>query len=337
MSLFFGLPVYKKICEAGRSSSTVLAMPPTTRRYGRRGGARRVLLPPPEQKSSGSVPGNKAADDKVDDPLDIVLQMCKGEIVPNIPNLQLLHMMVVYGQCGGGEGLCVETLQGCQALQSRGYERYMRSLVATLSTGQSHNMQSMLVPNTWTDVMCKIQLDAEMSGMALVPSTSQEQLQQLQSFLLCMDAQCNGLCYELRMVDSPGMITRLSTSLTFCQDVDKAACMVRTWIRGEFSKWLQGFYECYSLACFEDGMRLPAPDDMGLSAKEFKDWNLVVHGIVHHRLRLLLEEHTRSAKDKEESVGLLEAWKMMRTAWRQAVFLQQVLSWAQLVSNIFRD
>ena len=237
-------------------------------------------------------------------PLDQVLDFCGGEIVENVPNIQLLHMILVYGQCGGGEGLCIETMQGCQTLQNQIYDKFMRSVVSTLSPAQACNLQSMIVPNNWTDTFCRLLLDTAIP--TAFASNHNDAMTQLEYI-------CNKRCFELRLVDSPTMIQQLK--------FPAASEDVHQWVKNSFIKWLCNFYECYSLCCFEH-MRLSS---MGLKKHEMKDWQMVVNGIVSKRIKLLKSQIIPSIQNLLSSSGSTTA-KVMEACWAQAVTLQQDLS-----------
>lgn len=239
-----------------------------------------------------------------DSPLQTVLEFCQGQIVQNVPNIQLMHMMMVYGQCCGGEGMCVETTQSCQLMQNRIYDKYMRSLVATLSPALSSNMQSVAVPHTWTDIFCRILLDsdAHISGDAEVPALIERILQ-----------TCNLQCFELRLMDAPSTIQLLPSPSSLLDDN-----IVSHWALNVFEKWVCSFYECYSLWCFES-MRLPSPVQMGLNKNEFRDWQAVVHGVVTKRLKDLKALHSENRKQNKP------LFKLLQTCWLMACTLHQDL------------
>ena len=94
-------------------------------------------------------------------PLDKVLEMCGGEIVPGVTNIQLFHFIMAYGHCGGGEGVCMDTIPRVMFVQSRIYERYISSVSHTFSGAMANNSQSKFVPNDWVDTFCKLTLDVD--------------------------------------------------------------------------------------------------------------------------------------------------------------------------------
>lgn len=158
-------------------------------------------------------------------PLDEVLEMCGGEIIPMVPNLQLFHFMLAYGHCGGGEGVCVDTIPRVMFVQSRIYERYISSISHTFSGAIANNSQSKFVPNDWIDTFCKLTLDADAgiprikklgaSFKAALLLSADGDARKKDMLLLQMGRDmdsCTGLfrraciqCYERRLVDMPSL------------------------------------------------------------------------------------------------------------------------------------
>lgn len=247
-------------------------------------------------------------------PLDHILELCGGTIVDNVPNIQLIHMMMVYGQCGGNDGICMETVQDCQELQTAIYNRYMRELVATLSPSQACNMQHLMAPNDWTDVFCRILLDQD-SWKQYFHSENGS----LEPFFQALEAVCKK-CMDLCMM-------HMQPSMCICvprharKGVPRSREDLSQWISQTFIPWVASIYEAYSLFRFDRESKLPAPSEMGLTAREFAEWQHIVHGLANRRLQYIKKKLIPSMLAGGDGME-----DLLGNCWRQAIFLQKELT-----------
>lgn len=159
--------------------------------------------------------------EKEENPLDAILAMCNGEIIPRIPNLQLLHFMLVYGHCGGAEGVCMDSTVRVECIQNRMFERHARSMTQNLSSARANNRQSKFAPNDWIDTFCKLMVDVNI-GLPRIrafaeslrrfqaaaaaadddddDNAKEELRKSIEGVSVMLQVSC-GQCYARRMVD----------------------------------------------------------------------------------------------------------------------------------------
>lgn len=135
---------------------------------------KRLLLPPNETPAA-----KRVREELPSNPLDELLDLCGGEIVPMVPNLQLFHFMLAYGHCGGGEGVCMDSIPRLMCVQSKIYDKQIACVTQTFSAAMSNNNQSKFTPNDWIDTFCKLMVDSDIGvpRMRKFAGTFREQLQ----------------------------------------------------------------------------------------------------------------------------------------------------------------
>lgn len=242
------------------------------------------------------------------DAMEDIMDFCNGEIVESVPNMQLMHMMLVYGPCGGGNGLCMGTVQWNQRLQSSIYSRYMHCVVNTLSPSQACNMQGMLVPNDYTDSFCRLLLDMDSAQSLITSSLSSDT--SLQTFMKELLQVCRR-CFDLRIIDC-------NSTITPPPELGKPDKNIQAWLKDVLLKWICSVYEAHALCCFEEKLRLPSPSRMGMSSGEFRNWQDVAGKIAQKRLNIL-KNHCIPDLVRDENLE-----KTLKMAWEQAVTLEVV-------------
>lgn len=244
-----------------------------------------------------------------DDPLDEILLMCKGEIVSRVPNLQLFHFMLVYGHCGGSEGVCMDSTFRVASIQNRIYERHMQSMTHNFSSAEANNYQSKFVPNDWVDTFCKLMVDANIgiprsqslaAAMRDPSSTLAKVRNEADALASMMQSGC-AQCYDRRIIDMPSSLPHpdiavakhFPSASVLAECGDKCKHALREWMQKLF-QWISCMYECSCLCCFEDlpasvhCLRVPSPKRMGMSKVEFDDWSSVITCMARRRVRSIL-------------------------------------------------
>ena len=235
---------------------------------------------------------------KMTDALDHIMGMCKGEIIPRIPNLQLFHFMTVYGHCGGSQGVCMDSTLRIARIQCKIYEKHVNSMTQNLSSANSNNGQSKFVPNDWIDTFCKLLVDINI-GMPRIQSLmdtlrkrteeeggggaapSWKLNKEVEAVAAMMKSGCTQ-CYERRMVDLSSLkhpetaVARFfPTAQLFAGSRDQCAEALRRWACNLMA-WVCGMYENSCYCCFEDLpaaesiLRVPTPRHMGITSTEFQ-------------------------------------------------------------------
>ena len=249
--------------------------------------------PPPASSSPSPLLSAAASkkEEEEDAALEKVLEMCNGEIVPGVPNLQLYQYMLAYGHSSGSEGVCMDSLPRISCMQSRVYERCIRFATHNFSAASGNNGQSKFVPNEWIDTFCKMTMDVDVcipriQKLALVfaealsvEKTSSPQKnaamwslsKELNNVSHMFDSACMQ-CYERRMVDLQSSLGPFqgmfpSRSLTVqaasahvapfniperCNAI-RGKCQqdVTTWVKS-LCKWIADLYESNCLFGLED-------------------------------------------------------------------------------------
>lgn len=300
--------------EASMSSNGSRAIPARKRLRGGDGASQLLSSPTACLEGKKRQRGSSTAREE-QEPLDKVLHFCNGMIVDNVPNLQLLHIMMVYGHCGGGDGLCLETIQEFQDLQAKTYSRYMKTVVATLSPVQASNMQHINVPNDWTDLFCRIMLDMDGWKQHFIPEKKTCPAKLLTE-ILAICKKCRSLC----MVTTP--IPDLPASSAFCQEV-------AGWLEDQLIPWIASIYEVYSLFCFDDENMdlkgLPLPSKLGLTSEELDDWQRNIQCIAILQLRAVKAAQIKMLEAKKTSSSGLTT-EMVSLCWGLAITLQKELT-----------
>ncbi len=263
-------------------------------------------LPPFKRQTTHAGMSKRRKQAVTGDPMEEILEFCNGEIIESISNLQLMHMMLVYGPCGGGNGLCMGTIQWNQELQASIYERYMRCIVNTMSPSQACNMQGCFAPNDYTDTFCRLLLDLDSAQKLITASLSSNN--SLKIFVKELLQLCNR-CYSLRIIECAPV---LGPPPAFKGDED-----VKVWIDEILIKWICCTYEGYALCALDYAMRLPSPERMGMHALELKNWKDVTAKIANKRRKVIISNIIPNMVS-----GSLE--QSLRTAWEQAVTLEVV-------------
>lgn len=304
---------------------------------------RQRLVPPPHPLAAAAAPPP--------DPLDQILVMCRGEIISGVPNLQLFHFILVYGHCGGIEGVCMDSTMRIACIQQRIYQNHVHHATQHFSCAAANNHQSKFVPNDWIDTFCKLMVDVNIGlprihalckTIQQLPTTGDGRggdlhlklHNELAGVASMLQSGC-ARCYDRRMMDLQvlkhpnAMVAKFFPCSLGCDGMEAFVHALKKWVR-HLLLWVCIMYENACFCCFHQttassgNLRVPSPQQMGILQEEFRDWSSIVSDMARKRTQFIREKLLPSLLLEEEEDGAASADAVERilvACWKQVAVL----------------